>query len=54
MQKYKVWFAQSAQAVTAALCVLGQVLARGRENRNVCYSTEISYGGERTDTYKLV
>lgn len=32
MQKYKVWFAQSAQAVTAALCVHGQVLARGRES----------------------
>lgn len=32
MQKYKVWFAQSAQAVTAVLCVHGQVLARGRES----------------------
>lgn len=56
MQKYKVWFAQSAQAVTAVLCVHGQVLARGRESWNACYSTEIrvTYGGERADTYKLI
>lgn len=51
MQKYKVWFAQSAQAVTAALCVHGQVLARGRESWNVLFHRNQSYLRWREDWY---